>query len=92
MFRRVLFVASMLVMLWAGPASAEHTYGHVLDTGQNRGGAQPVVTNRPRGDNLARTGSNNVTPLLQAAVVLIGGGTMLVFVARRRQVARRATA
>lgn len=105
MIRRILFVAPMLVMFWAGPASADHTYSHVLGTDQNRGGAGTAIPggsqgatspqtprSTGRGDNLARTGSNNVTPLIQGGVVLIGGGTMLVLVARRRQVARRATA
>ena len=97
MIRRILLVASMLVVLWGRPAWAQ-SYGDVLDTAGSSGGSGQVVAAGGavagyEGDDgsLAATGSN-ITPLIQAAIVLIGGGTMLVFVARRRHLARRAAA
>lgn len=107
MMRRVLFVASMFLALWAAPAYAEDTYDRGLGNDQGRGGAVDggagvggaganggagAGGENARASNLARTGSNNVTPLIQAAAVLMGGGTLLVLVARRRHVARRAVA
>ena len=41
---------------------------------------------------LARTGADNIGPLIQAGLVLLGAGAMLVLVARRRRAVRRAAA
>lgn len=91
MVRRTLLVATMLVCFWTGPAAAD-SYGDVLDTGRNRGGAvtagAPGVSSA-RGD-LARTGQDNVVPLAQGAVALVGGGMLLVLVGRRRRTSRAA--
>ncbi len=77
----------MVALLWAAPASAQ-TYGDVLNTQTS----QPVVSQTvspPQdpgaGSNLARTGSNLVVPVGQAAAVLIGAGTLLVLGTRRRR-------
>jgi len=44
-----------------------------------------------RGD-LARTGQDNIVPMAQVAFVLLGAGTLLAFVARRRRTEHHATA
>ena len=95
MVRRALLVAAMLVLFWAGPASAQ-SYGDVLGTGQGSGqrvvaGGGQSGTASQAGGNLARTGQDNVEPLLQGAAVLIGTGMLLVLLARRRHTVRRTT-
>ncbi len=94
MVRRTLLVAAMLALLWAGPASAQ-TYGDILGTDQGTGvvaaGGQSGSAGAPGGD-LPRTGQDNVEPLLQVAVVLLGTGMLLVLMARRRHTTRHTTA
>ena len=104
--RRALLLAPMLLLLWAGIASAQVPGpgdGYpptILPTSQV---TQPPPTAPPEiegeveaasqgGQGLARTGSNNIVPLIQAAIVLLGAGTLLVLVARRRSAVRRAAA
>ncbi len=101
MVRRALFVASMVLLLWAAPASAQ-SYGDIL--GQAPGGTQVVISSTggtqvftataetQEVGGLARTGQDNVVPMVQAAIVLIGGGMLLLLVARRRHAVRRVTA
>ena len=92
MFRRFLLASCTLLFLLASPAAAQ-SYGDILGEGQNRnptvvGGGQGA---KAAGDGLAATGSNFV-PLIQAAIVLIVGGSLLAFVARRRRAERRLAA
>ena len=102
--RRALLVAPMLLLLWVGVASAQvvgpDDYGGNLPT--SLVSLPPGVTLPPgpevesqgegvqgAGGPLARTGSDNIVPLIQAAIVLLGAGTLLVLVARRRSAERR---
>ncbi len=92
MFRRFLLATCTLLFLLASPAAAQ-SYGDILGEGQDR---NPTVNGVGQGagaagDGLAATGSNLV-PLIQAAIVLIAGGSLLVFVARRRRAERRLAA
>ena len=92
MFRRFLLASCTLLFLLASPAAAQ-SYGDILGEGQDRnptvnvGGQGAAVA----GDGLAATGSNLV-PLIQAAIILIAGGSLLAFVARRRRAERRLAA
>ena len=105
MVRRVLLVASMMVLLWAAPAHAQ-SYGDVLGNGEGQNGqgvngqgqnGQGVSGNEQEqganqggaGRRTARTGQDNIVPLVQAGLLMVGGGTLLLFVARRRRIARR---
>jgi len=96
MFRRFLLASCTLLFLLASPAAAQ-SYGDILGEGQDRnptviGGGQGVGQGAAAaGDGLAATGSNLV-PLIQAAIVLIVGGSLLAFVARRRRAERRLAA
>jgi len=78
----------MVVLLWAAPASAQ-TYGSVLNNKKTTTTTVVSPTTTPPqgsgGTNLARTGSNNVVPLGQAAAVMVGAGTLLVLGTRRRR-------
>ena len=81
----------MLVLLWSAPASAEDaSYGrtaaeNVTLTGIVLSDDVDVVADDDGEFGLARTGQDNVTPLVQLSIVLMGVGAMLVFVARRRR-------
>lgn len=113
LIRRALILATMVVLLTAGPATAQAVNPcNPATTDYN--GVCPSTTLTPStteaeetkgevrvasageaaeaGGNFARTGTNNVVPLVQAAIVLLGGGTLLVLVARRRRSVRRAAA
>jgi len=99
MVRRALLVVPLVFFLWAAPAHAD-TYGNVLPTTIKRTPsttpAKVASTSRTQGSandqrgdpggGLARTGSDNAVPLGQTAIVLLGGGTLLVLVGRRRRV------
>ncbi len=90
MCRRGLIVTGILLSLWISPAASQD-YGSILSEGQGRvttvdpNGAPPA--DRGTGD-LARTGSNEIVPMVEAAIVLLGGGSLLL-VARRRAAERR---
>jgi len=103
MRRRALLVALMVVLVWAGPASAQTIGDPIGDypptiSPTTLATIPPVsVTTLPpevdeeeveaagvSGGDLAKTGANNILPLIQAAIVLMGAGTLLVLVARRR--------
>ncbi|MEO5679849.1 MAG: hypothetical protein ABIS47_09275 [Acidimicrobiales bacterium] len=102
MIRRVLLAVGALVLLSAEPAAAQVDYPptSVISTSivksttippetvppETGGRVSAAAENGPNG--LARTGTNNIVPLVQAAVVLIGGGALLALVARRRRAAR----
>ncbi len=100
MIRRVVLVASMVTLLWAAPASAQ-TYAAVESVNQGQvvissngpavqsGSGNQVSSAGAGNGDFARTGSSNVTPLVQVGFVLLGGGALLVSVARRRRTARR---
>lgn len=103
LIRRILLVAPMIVLLWAGPASAQ-SYGDVAGSGLERGGATVGGATVRAGNawsgggggsqgvgdgDLARTGSN-LTGLVQASVVLVGGGALLVLSGRRHGARRLA--
>lgn len=107
MIRRTLFLASLMVLLLAGPASAQ-TYGEILGSGgtrqtsgnvasASRGGATSAGSGLGAGGssssqgsgNLPNTGSNDIVPMVQASIALIGAGALLVLVARRRSAGRR---
>ena len=93
MVRRVLLLVTMMVLLLAAPAAAQSSYGDTLDEGQQR--TEVVVTSAGQAQgagSLARTGQDDIVPLVQGAIVLIGGGMLLILVARRRHAVRRATA
>lgn len=84
MIRRILLTAGAMVFMLASPAAAG--YSDVLGTGQKRN--PTVVATQPAsksGQSLARTGSDSIVPLAEAATVLIGGGALLVVAARRRR-------
>jgi len=99
MVRRILLVSCAMLFLWAAPAAAQ-SYGDAVDQ-QGTGGirfdtGQVVfipfeVQVQAQGDRgiLARTGSGNLVPLVQGGIVLIGGGSLLALVARRRRAQRR---
>jgi len=92
MFRRFLLASCTLLFLLASPAAAQ-SYGDIVGEGQDRnptvnGGGQGAAA---AGDGLAATGSNLV-PLIQAAIILIAGGSLLAFVALRRRAERRLAA
>ena len=98
MLRRIVGLTFMMVLLWAGPAHAEPSYGRILDTDQSKqtpvkaaSGGKAASSNRARG-NLARTGQDDIVPLVQGGIVLVGAGTLLVVASRRRQNVRRAAA
>jgi len=91
MFSRFLLATCTLLFLLASPAAAQ-SYVDILGEGQDRnpvnvGGQGAAVA----GDGLAATGSNLV-PLIQAALILVAGGSLLAFVARRRRAERRLAA
>lgn len=104
MFRRILLVACTTLFLFATPAAAQ-SYGDILGEGDGRNptvnvggaGSGSGARNGLRGDgangrgsgDLARTGSDNLIPLIQAGVVLVAGGSLLALVARRRRAERR---
>lgn len=100
-FFRTLFAACAVLLLSAAPAAAQVDYPptSVSPTSLVRSTTVPPfvtpgqeVTTAGAGGPLARTGSNNIVPLVQAALVLLGGGMLLVLVARRRHVVRRSAA
>ena len=104
MFRRVVFAACTVFSAWilvmAAPAGAQ-TYGGVLG-GNNTNNPPAVIggndtlkgvngdTGVEANEDLARTGSDNAVPLVEAGIVLVGGGALLALVARRRRAERRA--
>ena len=105
MFRRALVVALMLISLCAAPAAAQVIGDPVGDYPPTVVPTSlvtvPPITAPPGDDEdvevaenegLARTGAGNIGPLIQAAIVLLGAGTLLVLVARRRRAVRRAAA
>lgn len=93
MFRRALLAACTIVLLSAAPAAAQ-SYGDIGGAGQPRvptvvaGGEGPVGA---VDSGLARTGSNDTVPLVEAGIVMIGGGALLALVARRRRSERSST-
>lgn len=102
--RRALLVATTLVLLWAGPVAAQvpgdpvgdypptvqPTVVTTLPPGPTvPTTAAPDVEAASVEGGLARTGAGNVGPLIQAAIVLVGAGCLLVLVARRRRAQRR---
>lgn len=100
--RRALIIASMVFFLWAAPAYAQ-TYGPAAEATDEFVQVDPASdrdalvatgerSDTEAGDNLARTGQNNVLPMTQFAVILVGSGTLLVFVARRRRSASQTPA
>lgn len=104
--RRVLLVASMVVLLSGAPAYAQ-SYGDVPagNRGQGGGGgagpgdpppfrlqAAQTGSATPAGGDLPRTGQSNVVPMIQVAIVLMGAGTLLVLVTRRRHTSTRVPA
>lgn len=99
MVRRLLVLASMVLFLWAAPAHAD-SYGQILDTGKTqtpKALGAPAVRAQTQsapsrsGGRLAETGQD-VAPLIQGGIVLLGAGTLLVLVARRRRVGRHTAA
>ena len=144
MFRRIAFVACILLLLSAAPATAA-SYGEVRDgpkkptadkddrdrdgkdkdkDGKDKDGKDKDRDGKDKdkdkdgkdkdkddtdedeaaigrrdvdaqgvgGDGLlARTGSDDVVPMVQAGMVLIGGGALLALVARRRRSERSNT-
>ena len=106
MMRRTLLLAAMVVLLWGAPAYAQ-SYGDILAQGDETGdvvitgtegatsagdGGSLATTSARDGGSLATTGRNDIVPLVQGSIVLIGCGVLLVLVARRRHTARSATA
>ena len=84
----------MMVLFWAGPAHADPSYGQILGTEQGKqtpvkAAAGKPAPNTSAGGNLARTGQDDIVPLVQGGLVLVGAGTLLVLAARRRQTPRR---
>jgi LPXTG-motif cell wall-anchored protein len=108
MIRRASLIALIVVSFWAGPAAAQTPdpidyppsvvpTSLVITTPPPT--APPGVADEDRGvevaevrGGLARTGADNIGPLIQAGIVLLGAGAMLVLVARRRRAVRRAAA
>lgn len=107
MCRRALVVVVLMVTFWAAPAAAQ-TIGDpvgdypptVVPTSLVLPTTLPPVPEVEEDDDvetadtgaLARTGADNIGPLIQAGIVLLGAGTLLVLVARRRRAVRRAAA
>lgn len=104
--RRVLVVVLMVVASWAAPAAAQiiddyppstfpTTFAPPTSLSTSVPPTGPTAPTPPgeegpgEGD-LARTGAGNIGPLIQAGIVLLGAGTLLVLVARRRRALRRA--
>ncbi len=91
MCRRGLIVTGILLSLWISPAAAQE-YGAILSEGQNRVTTvdrnDAPLADRATGD-LARTGSDEIVPMVEAGIVLLGGGSLLLLVARRRGAQRR---
>lgn len=98
--RRILVVAITLLIMWAAPAAADHSYSHVLGVEQTRTavdtGPVQAQSSTPRAGGartgaLASTGSDTLVPLAQGALVLVGLGSLLALVGRRRRSQRQLT-
>ena len=91
-FRRVLLASSAMFLLSAAPAAADHSYSHVLGQGRTPtvvATEEAPISGAPSG-GLARTGSNDMVPLAEAATLMIGGGALLVLIGRRSRPATTA--
>jgi hypothetical protein len=86
-----LIIACIFLSLWISPAAAQD-YGRILSEDQGRVTTvdlnDTALATRATGD-LARTGSDQIVPMVEAAIVLLGGGSLLLLVARRRAAQRR---